>query len=469
MSSILEKLMILIQLDASGLKQGADQVESASNKMTHALENTAHHGNFLEHVFGHLKRELLGFTVSMIGFGAALEGIKGSFDYFNKLGGAADKLQVNVELLDAWNEAVIKAGGTADSFDESIKHVAGHFNTSNATILKVLPQFADLFHRLNNTQAMNYGKKIGFDEATIQLLHQGGKAVDEIIEKQKHLGVITKEQKDILDKYTKAWGDAKQQFRLAAFETELILLPALTKVITFLGETVGYFEKHPTFVKSFVISLAAMGIAAKIFGITVEGAGAEAAIGWTALLGPLALVAAAISLIIDDIVAWKRGDESVTGEIVKRWPEVGRVINLTIDGAIETSKALFWLWKKEFDILEKIIEEIEGAYSKISKLIQGGTIKGSFSSSYDSRILGYDINSTKKALSGISNHPINSYVSGIPRLGQSIPQKNVTINVGDITINTQAIDAQAISSAIGKGLYDHLFQAQSQLDDGQVI
>lgn len=461
--------MILIQLDATGLKQGAEQVETATNKMNHALEKTAHHGNFLEHIFHHLKRELLGFTVSMIGFGAALEGIKSSFEYFGKIEEASEKLHVNVELLEAWQEAVVKAGGTAESFDQSLEHVAHRFNTSNQTVLKVLPQFANMFQRLSTTQAINYGKKLGFDEPTIMLLHQGGKAVDELIEKQKHLGVITQEQKETLDKYNAAWADTKQQLRYVTFETEISLLPALGTAAEYLGKFIQEMRDHSDFVKGAILAIAA----------AITYLGRASLIAWIEFLGPIALAIAgilaigvAVGLVYEDVRAFMRGQESFIGNLIKEYPRLGKVILAVIDGIKLAASGLFWLWKKEFELFLKLIEKIEAAYSKVKGLFDK-KYTNNFSSTYDPRLLG--INQAKAAIAEVSNHPINGitsnsilYGSGFGALKQAVAKSN-NVHIGEVNIVTQATDAQGISTAIGKGLYDMLFQAQSQLDDGMKI
>lgn len=457
--------MILIQVDASGLTQGAEKVESASNKMTDALERTANKGNFLEHIIHHLKREFLGFTVAAIGFGAALEGIRGTMEYFNKISEASEKLQVNVELLEAWNQAVIKSGGTAESFDESITHVAKTFNTSNATIMKVLPQFADLFHRLNTQQALNYGKKIGFDTSTILLLHQGGKAVEEIIAKQKSLGLITQQQQELLKKYNAAWADTKQQLRYVTFEAELGLLPALTKVVGYLGETIGYFNKHSTFVKTFLASFAAMTLAVKIYGRATVVAAAEAEAGWTAILGPIALVSGAIALIVDDIAAWKRGDDSITGEIVKRWPAVGAVINSVISGAISLSKDLFWLWEKEFEIIGEIIDKIESSYSKIKGLFDK-KYTHNFSSAYDPQLLG--ISNARAAIEEVNKISSYGFMHSQGALRSPV-NKNISVTFGDININSNSSDPIVVANHVTRTLTDQIRQATAQHDDGITI
>ena|SRR5271154_778047 len=441
MSSILEKLLILIQLDATDVKKGADDVEKATDKIDHSFDKTAHHSEHLGHLFGHLKRELTAFAFSMIGVGTALEGINHTFDYFNKLSSASDMLHVNVEELDAWNEAIIKAGGTAEGFDESVKKVAEHFKTTNAVALKVLPQLAGLFQHLNSMQSLEYGKKIGLDEPTIQLLQRGRHEVEAVIARQKELGVVTQAGKETLDKFNNAWGDTKQQLRLVTFEAELALLPALTNVVKFLGETVGYFSKHSDFVKSFLFSMGAMTVAVKIFGRTVVVAGEAAAVGWRGLLGPMAAVAIAIGILYDDWESFRRGDESLTGEILKRWPQVGKVI-VAVGMLIEKS-------------IKGIINDLKITIKFIEDIIR---LKGHVSSLPDkqSEIIRSWFGDKKNQISNVglaqAHIALASSIPLIPSLANNSTSKKISISIGDINVNTQATDADGISSAIGKSL-----------------
>lgn len=458
MSSILEKLLIFIQLDATDVKKGADDVEKSTNKIDHSFDETGRHSELLGHLVHHLRRELTGFVFSLLGVGAALEGIHKTFDYFNKLSGASDLLQVNVEELDAWNEAIIKVGGTAEGFDESIKKVAEHFHTTNAIALKVLPQLAGLFQHLSKTQSLEYGKKIGIDEPTIQLLQRGRHEVEAVIATQKKLGVITSEQKDKLDKFNAAWADTKQQLRLVTFEAELALLPALTKVIKFLGETINYLGEHPAFVKSFLVSMATMTIAVKIFGKTVNNAGKASALGWIEILGPIGAVSAAIGLVIDDWEAFKNKNASVIEEINKKWPAAGAVIIGVFSGVEKLIKGFINDLELVFKTLEKIIKlkvHVSNAPDEQSKIIHSW-----FRSNKKNQIKHLDLAKSQIAIA--SSIPL------IPRSLDNNSSKKISISIGDININTQATDAAGISTAIGKGLYDHLFQLTSNFDDGQV-
>lgn len=456
--SLLETLLIKITLDATDVKKGADDVQKSSSKIDRSFDNTSRHSEHLAHSFHHIKRELTGLVFSMIGVGAVVEGIKSSFEYAKKVSESSNALKVNVEQLDAWNNAIKKSGGTAEGFQNSLRGVAKHFNTSNETALKILPQLSDVFHKLSNSSAQKYGKAIGLDESTILLLQRGRREVDSIISRQKELGVVTKKDKEIIDKFNDAWGDTEQQFRKIALESELGIIPIFTKIVSSIGELISYLSKHSGFIKS---SLIGIGIAAAFFGREMIFAAAKAVLAWGKILGPIGVVGAAIGILYDDWQAFKRGDESVTGEIMKSWPAMGKVI-VFVGNVVEHAI------KNWIKYLKSFLHFIGKAINILAKVRPD---KDSFNSAYDPRILGIVNHTIKQADNNKLNSLTSSSIANGSGYGIFKPQakKTTNVHIGNITINTQSTDAESIRDVFSKTLQDHIFQANSNFDDGQLI
>lgn len=459
--AILETLYTVLKLDASGLKKGADDIQSATKKIDHALDTTARHSEHLGHAFHHLKRELTGLVFSFLSVGSLVEGIKSSFEYATKVSEASDALKVNVEQLDAWDNAVVKAGGSAEGFQQSIKGLAKHFSTTNETAIKILPKIASVFEKMTVRQSTNYGKLIGLDEPTILLLQKGRREVDAIIAKQKELGVITKQDKEIVTKFNDAWGETAQKFRKAAFIAETGILPVFTQIIEKFGDIANSIKEHSNFI---IGSLIAIGSAALIMG--------------SSFLIPIAIIgglSSAFGLLYEDIRAFNKGQESLIGNMIKKWPLLGLVVNITARIVSEAFKDWIDKIKYLYDFLSRIISKIIKAESAILNFEVKIFKKSKDYLNKNNQGFFEKLNLARNSLTQASSNPLTSQTSASIAYGNGYgvlkPQvnKNTHISIGDINIQTQATDAEGIRSVLSKTLQDHLFQSNSNFDDGQLI
>jgi len=189
-----------------------------------------------------------------------------------------------------------------------------------------LSAIADNFSKLNRTQQIFLGQKLGLDQGTIMLLAQGRRAFDELIAKERELHAVTQEQADASLKYTIAQKELSLSFEGVKRSIAQELLPAFTWVVQGLDKMITWMSEHKAVA---IATFAAIGavVAAVLVPPLVVAAGAL----W-ALIAPVLLAAApfialglAIGLVVDDIEKFRNGQESLIGEILEKWPAIGRV------------------------------------------------------------------------------------------------------------------------------------------------
>ena len=375
-------------------------------------------------------------AVAAAGLSAAgvISGLHNAVKYAIDLNKISTSLNVNVESLDAWGNAVAAAGGTAEGFQGSLKGLAAHFGTTAAIALKTLPQLADAFHRMSRVQALNYGKMLGLDEATILLLQRGRREVDAVIARQKELGVITKHDAEIFQKFDQQLTTTEHSFRSLFVAVAEKILPILTKILESFSNVAQYFRKHSDFIIGALIGIGvAAGIAAIPFVVMNAGI-----ILVTLAVGALI---AAFALMYEDLKVYFAGGDSLVGKSIKKWGE-------WID----------WLIAK----LKFLRDGFKGLFG-ISPENSGTAIRGY----YDKGIV-ETIGTGQTAIERAAGSPLNSLSSGSILNKSSANNSATAVNISEITINTQATDAEGISGALGNNLTNYMRQANSQFDDGAV-
>lgn len=417
-------------------KSNASDVQKDTEKLNTTLKDSESIGNRVGDSFVGLGKSLAGFAAAGLSIGAVLGGIKSAVDYTISLGQASNALGVSAEALDAWGGAVQTTGGTLEGFEQSLRGLSQHLGSNAKVALQALPQFADAFHQMSRAQAMMYGKSLGLDESTILLLQKGRREVDDVIKRQKELGVVNKQDTEIALKFNNSLNATSRAFRSVFIEVGATVLPALTKILDLLVPVAQYFRRHTDL------------IVGGLIGITVAATGAAIAMGLItapvvlATAGVLALIAA-FALLYDDLKAFAEGNDSITGRILKRWPVVGEVISMMVDD-----------WKRKFQGFLDLIHLIETAFEKVSSFFKGTpAIEASINAGQRNLALaGTSALAAQTSNSILNSNSLNSQI------------RNVT--TGPITINTQATDADGISQILGKSLQVHLDQSNSNFDDG---
>jgi hypothetical protein len=532
MASILETFYILFDSDAENVKKGAAEAKQTTDKLNQSLNTTDAIGKKLGSSFVGLIKSAAGIAAAFLSVSAISTGIRSAIQYADRLDELSQALEVNIEDLSAWGDAVQLNGGTAEGFQETAKamtaaladfatkgksRVAPFFKELGISMvdsrgkarnfIEVLPDIAAKFEKLGKQEAFGLGRKMGLDQGTIMLLQKGRKEVDEVIKRQKELGVVTKQDAEIAAKFNDQWDYTAIAFRSLFTVVNSYVLPPLTAILKGMEKTIAFMRANKDFVIGGLIALGGAILRFVIPPLITMAVSAAVA------FAPFFLIAAAITtitglfaLLYDDIMTFKAGGESLTGDIVKKWPvviDIIRSIGDTFNYIIDTVKLLYsyliglftdpiGTWRRfkadfladweqlvgavpqlgqAFEFLQnialKVFDKIKERFGAIIDLIKSSynAITGFFGGGGQAT---QNIELGKSFINNAATSPIASQTSNSIANNSRVNSRSVNVQTGDISIQTQATNADDIAGAFGKSLRSEIDQTIDNFDDGVV-
>ena len=439
--SILETFYILFKGDSTDVKKAAKESEHAVQSLSEALTGTFRKVDQSTQKVNRSFYDLAKAAVAFVGASTAAyrvfhETVEAS-NYAGHLGNVSAALGVNASQLDAWSQAVKYAGGSAEGFQNSLRGLSRHFGTNAATTLELLPRLADAFKRLGNYRAQYYGKLLGLDEPTILLLQQGRREVEAWIRQIKELSTVTQKDIDISNNYTLSVFKLGLAFRGLYLSIAQTVIPIFTKLYESVIPFIQYITRHKDLVIGAFIGI---GIAAGL--MLAPFVIANAAILLT--IASIGLLISLFAVAYEDIKAFIEGNQSLIGDLGKRWSNFGTLIMDLSKGIRKALELAFFPLTGAIKATEYLMSLFK-SNGKINFGLQGG----------------------QTLLDSINSSPLNSRNSTSNFLSQGFA-RNSNINTGDIVIHTEATDATGIAKDFTKELLSrHLWQTNNQFANGE--
>lgn len=292
-----------------------------------------------------------------------------------------------------------------------------------------------------------------------------------------------------------------------------MLLPALTKIAKVASKVVDFFVDHGEFIKALLIATSVVIGVLMVNSLRTMGVAL-----WTALAPVLPIVLAitaaiiAFALVAEDIYKWLHGEPSVAelifgpfeefkNKVIKGFEDIKEAFSRgVVDGIVVAFQKLFALLTQSFsnfynEIWTKMPKWLQVLLSVGNPINAIMTLKdsidkvkpdGKHKSGLDyvpfdgyiaelhkgERVQTADeandwrsgLMAAKKAINFTASYPLNAIPSGAVSNAYNSSSSNRTINIGDITIQTQATDAQGIA----QDLASYIKQAVISLDDGML-
>lgn len=352
--NILDTFFFMFQADTTGVEKGVKSGDDAAKKLKVTLDDVDLSANKLAENFVKMGKNAVGALAGVLALGAVKALVNDTAAHTAAIAMQARAIGVNVEAMNAYQHAVQLMGGSADEAAHTLGSLRDRFvemsrfgamvgpdafmfrqlglsakdmrdSIKDPTI--ALGKLAEKFQTLNSTQQLYIGKKLGLDQGTIALLAQGRRSFDEMIAKQRELGVVTQQQAEASMKYRAAQAELSITFETVKREIVTALLPAFTWLVKGLSDGLQWMREH----KSVAVGLfAAIGgvIATVLIPPLITAAGAM----WAflapiiAIAAPFVLLGLAIGLVVDDIEKFRAGQKSLIGEIEQKWPGAAKVI-----------------------------------------------------------------------------------------------------------------------------------------------
>ena len=447
--SLLETFLILFETDASEVRRGAEDAERSVDDLEDSIEGADDTATELGASFGEMAKQAGLALLALVSISAAREGLVNTAASVDALGKFSDRLGVSVEDVDAWGGAVESAGGTVEGFRASIDSLNEKLvetaikgqgeiipffaqmgiaivdaNGRARSTLDILPQLSDAFQSLNRQESAAIGKKLGLDNATILLLQEGRVKLDELIERQRSLGVVTKEQAILAAEFNNQLGFMGRAFDTVGRLIAIELLPFITKFIMLTTDVVIFLKNNKAFAVSFFGAIAAV-ITALLIPALIKAVVLIAP--FLGIAAAVTAVAAAFALAADDIYNFVQGNDSAIGELVKKW---------------------------------------EGFKNKISEIFDD--IKKSYNDFVDSLpdiSIDSALNAAKELIFGSATSPINTQTPNtIANSATRGGDKN--FNMGGVNVDARGGGNESIGRATGNAVGAHIRRAVDTFDDG---
>ena len=344
MNDVLKQFRIVFGVDTKPLDSGVQKAESTLKRFGR--------------VFNSIAATYFSYKI--------MQGVINGFADFNtKLGHSTSLMGYNIENVSAMGGALKRFGGDTQSVINSLnalnsglheakfgggalidvaKRYGLSISTSNGKLMsaeQLLNSLSRQLQRYDKQTRVAIASQLGLDESLVRAFSNGGAELQKLIDKQKQYGIITAKDVRISDNFNNAVLDLKDSFGGVVKMFSRLVLPLLTKLIKLLTSFVEFMKKHKQFVIAFFSALliAMIPVLAILGKMAVASAVAFAPI--YAVIG----VITAIALVVEDIYYYFMGWDSVTGDLVKKFPLLGK--------ALETIRPIFMAIKQAFsDIMD---------------------------------------------------------------------------------------------------------------------
>ena len=469
--SLLTTFGILFETDAEKAKREIDDVDKSLSNTERTANDTADSFDDLGGSVDESSDSFFGLSENLVSVAAGLVVVTGLFAGITSQALATDEIgkfsQVTghaIEDVGAWGEAVKRSGGDASAFRGTLESLTDQLTDISLTgggeaseifarlgvdavgaggkiknAFEILPELADSFQNLSKTDSLAFGKKLGLDQGTILLLQQGRVAVEELVLKQKELGVATKEDAAIAAEFNDALADSQQTFANLFTSAGTTILPLLTSMMNGFESLIGWIKENETLVTGFFIAVA--GVISAVYLPTILSAAAATLVALSPFIligAAIAAVGAGFALLYEDVVAYIGGQESFIGDLAKKYQWFGDIVNGVIEGIKSGFGSLSELFDNTLSLLSFGDDEISANLDKVIKIT-----------------------------SAIDNNPLNGQTSASIVNSQQSSSRVNNVTMGATIVNTQATDAAGVADAVSGNLNNQVSMAIAQFDDAE--
>lgn len=321
MEQVLKQFTIAFGLNNTELKQGLKDSQSVLSSFVDTARN------------------LLGAWASFEFFKTAINNFK---DFTTELMNAQTLTGESAENIQALGGALKRFGGDTSSAVNAIKSINQHLHdakfgegalmdiakrygvviskgtTAEQTILNLAKQMG----RYDRQTRITIASQLGLDEAMQLAFADGGKELEQLIQKQKRLNIVSPEDSKIAQAFSYALLDLKDIFGALMRDFARVILPAFSKLLNIMTDFIDFLRRHKVFVVAFFAGIL---IALTPILLTLTKMAVASTIAFAPFYA-IGAVIAGLALIFEDLLYYFQGYESVTGKLVKQFPLLGTFI-----------------------------------------------------------------------------------------------------------------------------------------------
>lgn len=259
--TVVDKLVIALQLDPKGIDKGIAQAQSK-----------------LETGFKGIIGKVFAPLMAGMSFAGIFDSIYSELKQMNSL---SKTTKSSIEDITAWSRAVNISGGSVEDFSQTLMFLNQNLTriavTGNGRIkpffeklgvdatelakkpvLESLEAIGKAIDGMDKRESANMLRAMGFDGGTIKLLQSGEKGIRELIARQRELGVYT-------DKDAKAFSAMNKSFKEITSSIKTLFIPAVmlildisSKVTRYITNGIVFIRKNLTMLRGALLLLAAV-------------------------------------------------------------------------------------------------------------------------------------------------------------------------------------------------------------------
>lgn len=302
---------------------------------------------------------------------------------------------------------------------------------------ELLMNVAERFESLDSMQQLDLGQRLGLDEGTIRLLQTGVANVQKELERGAKYSLFSKEDIENSRQFQRTMRDIKlglsQIFGIVARS----LLPAFSWVAEKIKIGIDYILKNGGTVQGIFTVLATI-----LTALAIKSA--LAFLPFKLGVAAIVAVAAAIGLLIDDIINFWQGNESLIGTFIEA---VKVVFGALWDFIKEGFQAVFdWLGNTK---IGKLVKGLFGGDDEEDSTVQNESEGTDADPKVKQEI--FDMADAKRKFE-LTQTPLAAVPQG--SVSASYSNQDQSVKIDNITINTQATDAAGIATDLNTQMRD---------------
>lgn len=348
MNDVLKQFRIVFGIDTKPLDSGVQKAESTLKRFGRVFNSIAATYFSYKIMQGVIKgyadfNTQLGNSTSLMGYN--VENVTALGGALKRFGGDTQSV---ISSLNALNSGLHEAKFGGGALVEVAKRYGVAFTNSNGKLMsaeQLLSSLSAQLQKYDKQTRMSIAQQLGLDNSLVRAFSNGGKELQRLIDKQKQFGIVTAKDIKISDNFNHAILDLKDSFAGVTKSLARFILPLITKLLKLVAQFMEFLKKHKQFIIAFFSALlVAMLPILAIF--------AKMAIASAAAFAPIYTVVGvitAIALVAEDIYYYFMGWDSVTGDLVKKFPLLGK--------ALEAIRPVFVAIKQAFsDIMDFLVD-----------------------------------------------------------------------------------------------------------------
>ena len=475
---LLSSLVYMFEADTRDLDKGAKQAKAGADDLTDALQRSENQAKRSSDTLMTFAKGALGWLGAAASAGKVMSMAVARAGEVSALDQLSSKLGASITETDALARSIADLGASSQEAQDDLGRLADGLQKGGIKPMEGLLQLSDQLAGMDYGQAAAKLNEYGItNSSTIELLRKGRAEIERSMKQQMRSGAITEEAAEKARKFNASLTQLKGVASGAANGFIQWLMPALTKITTWLAKVGKWASENKHFVIGFFAGVAAI-VGAVFLPSMAAAAVATLAATWPFIAIGLAIGAAAamFAVIYDDIMTFIDGGDSMIGMVLDKFPVIGEVVTwlwdtmkLAFEGIVGAGQFMWnglsgmadgivgvfkWLW----DTIQKYIGFIGDGIAKVKGAVDWVKDKVGMG---DSSV---DVNTTalaKQQIDFASGSPMASTTSGAIRNAATGNSTEQNLAIGEITIQTQATDAQGMASSTRSELQDQLQKMQA--------